>query len=341
MPDSPSVAFFRDVDADPSVLAGTRVTVVGYGNLGAAVAANLVDSGVSVEVGNIDDAYRRQAKADGFRVADIASAVARADLVFLLIPDEVMAACYTDSVAPAIRPGAALCFASGYALAYGLVEPSEELDVVLCAPRMLGEEVRRTYLDGTGFVSYVSVEHDATGRGWPLVLALARAVGSLQRGAMQLSAEREAQLDLFVEQGLGAYIGTAIQLSFQVGVEAGLPPEALVLEMYMSGEMARTFQTFAEAGFYRSTAWHGAVAQYGGYLRTTAFDTDAVQEFLRTVLSEITDGSFAERFQAEQRAGYPTLEVINQMTAGNDPMSAAEARVSQALGGDGQQGADG
>ena len=133
------------------------------------------------------------------------------------------------------------------------------------APRMLGEEVRTNFLEGRGFFSYVSVEQDASGTAEARLMALALACGTLARGAMRLSATQEAQLDLLIEQTVGPYLGTAIQLAFDTGVANGLPPEALVLELYMSGEMSRTLQTFAEVGFYRSAAWHGLVAQYGGF----------------------------------------------------------------------------
>ncbi len=157
-------------------------------------------------------------------------------------------------------------------LAFGLVTPAADVDVLLLAPRMLGEEVRTNFLEGRGFFSYVSVEQDASGTAEARLMALALACGTLARGAMRLSATQEAQLDLLIEQTVGPYLGTAIQLAFDTGVANGLPPEALVLELYMSGEMSRTLQTFADVGFYRSATWHGLVAQHGGFLGTLALD---------------------------------------------------------------------
>lgn len=326
------VVFYREADADPAALGGQTVAVIGYGNLGSSMALNLRDSGLPVIVGNIDDKYRPRAAADGFPVLEIAEAVARADVVYALIPDEEMAGCYRETIGPGLRPGAALCFASGYALAYGLVQPPEGMDVLLMAPRMLGEEVRRTYQEGTGFFTYVSVEQDATGRAWPRLLALARAAGSLRRGAMPLSARQEALLDLLIEQTVGPYLGAAIQLAFQLGVEAGLPPEAMVLEMYMSGEMSRTFQTFAEVGFYKSVTWHGAVAQYGGFLRTLALERGSMERLFREALEDIRSGGFAKKLQEEEAQGYPVIKGLAGLTAGTDPMSQAEERVRRALG---------
>ena len=329
-----AVVFYREQDADPSALDGARVAVVGYGNLGRSMALNLRDSGLDLRVGNLADGYRVQALADGFEVDGIAAAVAGADLVYVLVPDEVIPACFAEQVAPELRAGAAVCFASGYALAYRLVAPPPGVDVLLLAPRMLGEEVRRSYAEGRGFLSYVSVEQDATGQARRRLLALASAAGSLRRGAVELDADTEAALDLFVEQSVGPYLGTALQLAFQVGVEAGLPPEALVLELYMSGELARTLQVFADGGFLRSVAGHGLTAAYGGFLRTAELDRDAMSGWFRAVLDDIRGGGFARRFQQEQAAGYPTVAAIRQLTSGADPMTAAEERVRAALGTD-------
>src|SRR6266536_3597029 len=152
MAEQQAVSFYREQDADPDALSGQTVAVVGYGNLGRSMALNLRDSGLTVTV-------------------------ATADVVYVLVPDEVIPEVFREDVAPRLRPGACVCFASGYVLAYGLVEPPEGVDVLLLAPRMLGEEVRRTYLEGRGFLSYVSVEQDATGKARARLLGLARAAG--------------------------------------------------------------------------------------------------------------------------------------------------------------------
>jgi ketol-acid reductoisomerase len=332
MSEQQAVTFYREADADPDSLSGQSVAVVGYGNLGRSMALNLRDSGLPVTVGNADDPYRASAEADGFQVSAIADAVATADLIYVLIPDEVIPEVFREQVAPGLRPGACVCFASGYVLAYGLVEPPPGVDVLLLAPRMLGEEVRRSYQDGSGFLSYVSVERDATGKARARLLGLAAAAGSLKRGALQLTAAQEALLDLFVEQGFGAYLGVALQSAFQVGTQAGLPAEAMVVELYMSGEMSRTLQAFADNGFFRSVTWHGLSAAYGGFLRTTEIDMPAMQRHFGAILEDIRSGGFARRFQEEQAGGYPSLAAIEAITSGQDPMTHAEERVREALG---------
>ena len=320
-------------DADPAALDGATVAVLGYGNLGRSMALNLRDSGLTVVVGNRDDEYRRAAAGDGMDVTDIATAVARADMVYVLLADEVIPDVYPSDIAPYLRRRSAVCFGSGYVLAFGLVIPAADVDVLLLAPRMLGEEVRTRFLDGRGFFSYVSVEQDASGTAEARLLALALACGTLARGAMRLSATQEAHLDLLIEQTVGPYLGTAIQLAFDTGVAHGLPPEALVLEMYMSGEMSRTFQTFAEVGFYRSATLHGLVAEYGGFLGTLALDRKEMARMFAEQARRIIGGDFAARLQAEKKAGYPTRAIIAAILKGDDPVSQAEVRVREALGG--------
>src|SRR6266511_2076246 len=300
MAEQPAVTFYREGDADPDGLSGQTIAVVGYGNLGRSMALNLRDSGLTVTVGNVDDDYRATAQADGFEVSGVGEAVATADVVYVLIPDEVIPEVFRDEVAPRLRSGACVCFASAY-------------------------------LDGSGFLSYVSVERDATGKAKARLLGLAGAAGSLRRGALELTAAKEALLDLFVEQGFGAYLGVAMQSAFQVGTQAGLPAEAMVVELYMSGEMARTLQAFADNGFFKSVTWHGLSAAYGGFLRTTEIDMAAMQRHFGEILADIQSGGFARRFQDEQANGYPTLAAIQSITSGQDPMTKAEERVREAL----------
>lgn len=333
--------FFTERDADPRVLEGHRVAVIGYGTLGRSVALNLRDSGVDVVVGNIADSYRDQAAADGFTPLGLGDAAAQAEEVFVLLPDEVIPECFDLQVAPQLRTGAAVCFASGYVLAYGLVTPPPGVDVLLIAPRMSGALVRQVYLAGEGFYSCVSVEADVSGRAWPRLLALAQAVGSLRRGAVGLPAAQEALLDLLIEQTFGVYLGLGMQLAFRVGVEAGLPPEALVLELYMSGEMSRTIEAFATDGFFGSLLNHGLTALYGGFIRTGEVDNQGMERVFRAVLDDIRSGGFARRFQRELANGYPTVKAIRELIAGDDPMSAAEDRVRAALAESGSAGARG
>lgn len=333
MPDDPNPPrCFTSRDAPAGGVGGERVAVVGYGNLGRPLALNLRDSGAAhVQVGNVDDDYAERARADGFTVLPIAEATAGADIVMVLLSDEVIPEVFASDIGPHLAPGAATVFASGYTLAYGLIEPPVDTDVLLLAPRMAGENARQRFLDGEGFVAYVSVERDASGRAWDRLLGLADGVGVLRAGALELSARLEADLDLLVEQTVGAALGVAIMTAFQLGTETGIPPEALVMEMYMSGEMEMVFRSFRTEGFYRASSVHGPTALYGGFLRTLELLQSELPGLFRQTLETIRSGRFAEQFQAEREAGYPMLSQATAMSMDDSPQAQAEARVRALL----------
>jgi ketol-acid reductoisomerase len=331
-PNTPSVRLFTTGDAIPDALEGERVAVLGYGNLGRAFALNLRDSGVSpLVIGNIEDDYAVRARAERFTVLPLGDAVATADVTFILLPDEVIPEVFPSEIAARAAPGSAVIFASGYALAYGLIEPPAGIDVLLIAPRMGGEIARERFLSQQGFFAYVSVEQDASGKGWRRLLGIAEAVGILRGGALLLSARIEADLDLFIEQTLGATVGVAIMAAFAVGVEAGIPPEAMVMEMYMDGEMETVFRGFAEGGFFGSSEFHGPTALYGGFMRTLQLSQADLASRYREIVAEIQDGTFARQFQAEEEAGYPMLAQARAMSAGENPIEQAEASVRKLI----------
>ena len=344
--DSQTIRFFTAQDADPQALDGERIAVIGYGHLGRPFALNLLDSlsrlgepGVpprarSLIIGNIPGEYADQAAADGLTVLPIGEAVASADVVLILLPDEVIPEVFAADIAPNLSPGSAIAFASGYNLAYGLIAPPPGIDILLLAPRMAGENARQRFLHGEGFFAYVSVEQDSSGKAWRRVLGLADAVGVLQAGAIELDARREADLDLFIEQTMGALVGMSIMTAFTVGTEAGIPPEAMVMEMYMSQEMEMVFRSFREAGFYRASSVHGPTALYGGFVRTMQFLPLDLGGLFRKVLAEIQTGQFARQFQAERQAGYPMLKQAEALSSGDpasDPIGRAETSVRAGL----------
>ncbi len=324
------VKVYRSADAPRQGLSGEVVAVLGYGNLGRTAALNLRDSGAKVRVGNQEDEYAERARAEGFEVVPLQVA-ASDDIVFLLLPDEVIPTVFASEVAPALRPGSALAFASGYSLAYGLISPPDTVDLLLVAPRMAGVSARERYQAGEGFWACVGVEADRSGRAQQRMLALAEALGVLRAGAIEMSAKVEAALDLFVEQSVGAILGMAIMTAFDVGREAGIPAEALVMEMYMSGEMEVVFRSFREAGFFRSSEDHGPTAVFGGITRTLEMDREAMLTSFRTIMEDIGSGGFARRFQDEARSGYPMLELARSMMHGPSPIAGAEERIRRLL----------
>ena len=328
----PEPRFVQEADADLGVLAGRRIAIVGYGNLGRSISLNLRDSAVApVVVGEIPGPSWDRALADGFTVTPASTAAAGSDIVFVLLPDEVAPKVYQQELAPALRPGSALVFASGFNLAFDQIQPARDLDVLLIAPRMMGVAVRDLYQKGLGFPAFVSLEQDATGRGWPVLCALAKAAGSLRTGAMVVSAAQEAHLDLFVEQTVGPDLGSAILTAFQVGVEAGLPPEALLLELYMSGEMGKTFQAMADLGFFQQVKLHGFAAAFGGMARFMSLDRESQERNYREVLRDIMDGGFTGALQAEAESGFPSQVLLDEMLDGDNPISQAEQRVRNAM----------
>ncbi len=324
------VHVYRAADAPERPLDGETVAVLGYGNLGRTVALNLRDSGVSVRVGNREDEFAARARAEGFDVVPLRVA-ASADVVFVLLPDEVIPTLFAAEIAPVLGPGSAIAFGSGYTLAFGLIRPPQTVDVLLVAPRMAGVTARARYLAGEGFWACVGVEHDRSGKARQRMLGLAAGLGVLRTGALQMTATMEATLDLFVEQTFGAVLGVALMTAFEVACDDGIPAEALVLEMYMSGEMEAVFKAFRETGFLRTTEDHGPTALFGGLTRTLAMDRGSMAASFRKILRDIKDGGFADRFQSEAENGYPMLALARTMMHGPSPLSSAEDRIRRRL----------
>ena len=321
---------YHDQDADLATLAGETIAVIGYGNQGRSQALNLRDSGLRVVVGNIGDAARARAKSEGFETFDVAEAAARADVLMLLIPDEVMPDVYVRDVAPRLRRGSCLAFASGYTIAFGLVTPSPELDVVLVAPRMIGPGVRDRYVDGKGFPSFVAVHQDATGRAKARMLALAKGIGSTRAGCLELTMAQEAHLDLFTEQGFGPAMGLALRQSIELLVEQGYPPEAVLMELYMSGELAYSAQRFVDTGLIAQMDFHSHTSQYGSMTRSARLMDVDLKPRLLAALDDIRSGRFAAEWTAEQQAGLP---LFNQMKAMREhiPLVEWERRTRKAF----------
>lgn len=327
-----TVRCFTRKDAVPGALQSERVAILGYGHLGQPFAHNLRESGApSIVIGNIADDYARQAVEDGFEVVSIEAAVRQADLTLVLLSDEVIPEVFEHSIAPNLQPGSAIVFGSGYTLGYDLIHPPDHVDVLMLAPRMAGENARQRFQSGRGFYAFVSVEQETSGKAWQRLLGVADGVGVLYAGAIELSARQEADLDLLVEQTLGAALGVAIMNIFAMGVDAGLPPEAMVLEMYMSEEMEAVWRSFYEKGFMLASSAHGPTALYGGFIRTMQLLGSDLPVKFREIFNEIQSGKFAADFQAERQAGYPMLSQAEAMSMGDHPITQAEASLRKKL----------
>jgi ketol-acid reductoisomerase len=332
MTDRMSMRVFGEADGDLAALRGRTIAVIGYGNQGRAQALNLRDSGVSdIVVGTAEDETWTLAGADGFPVSTVEEAVRAGDVVLLLLPDEVLPEVYREAIERGLRPGDSLVFASGYNLAFGGVSPPGNVDVLLLAPRMIGRQMRELYRQGRGFYSFVSVEQDATGHAWTTLLGLAKGIGTLRGAAFELSARDEAVLDLFHEQGFGSLVGVTIALMLEVGVQAGLPPEALVLDLYLSGEAAQTFQAMADVGFFEQSRLHSRTSQYGGMMRSISLDREPIRQHLLRIIEEVRTGIFAMQWSAEREAGYENFERLLSPARQANPFTPIEQRIRRAI----------
>src|SRR5262245_25626234 len=305
---------YHDEDADLAALAGATLAVVGYGNQGRSQALNLRDSGIPVVVGTLHDASFARAEADGFEALPVSEACARAAGALVLVPDEVMPEVWRDGVAPNLEAGDLAVFASGYNVAFGLIAPAPELDVALVAPRMIGAGVRDAYVSGAGFPSFVGVHQDATGRARERMLAVAKAIGSTRAGCIEMSMHDEASLDLFTEQAFGPAFGRVMMTAVQLLVEAGYPPEAVLLELYLSGELSYSMEKMRELGMTRQMDLHSHTSQYGTATRGARFvDLEGpLRERMGRVLEEIRSGGFAEEWSRNREHAQRIFERVRE-----------------------------
>ena len=299
---------YYERDADVAAIAGESVAVVGYGNQGRSWALNLRDSGCAPVVCVRRDETREQAVADGFEAHDV-EAASDADIICILVPDDVVPLLPVKA-----RPDSCVIVASGYTLAFDRIDPPG--DVGMVAPRMLGPEVRRCYEEGVGFITAVGVHHDVTGRARDRVLAVARAIGGLRQGAIELTAMQEAVLDLGVEQVLSPALGAVNSAFVQTMMEHGIPTEAIVTELVLSGEVERTYRLMREVGYAIQSEFHSPTSQYGQLTRKGSYDHLDFLPTMRALADDIESGRFADEWDAERDSGYPRLKQLKEQYAG-------------------------
>ena len=313
----------HEADGDVGELAGRRVAVVGYGNQGRSWALNLRDSGLDVQVCVRADETREAATADGFAAADVAAASA-ADVLCLLVPDDVI-----PQLGIAPGPEALVVVASGYTLAFDRIDPA--CDVGLVAPRMLGPEVRRCYEEGVGFITGFGVHRDATGHARARTLAVAKAIGGLRQGAIEMTPTQEAVLDLAVEQALSPALRHVSQSFVQVMLEHGIPLEAVVTELVLSGEVERTYRLLRLEGYAAQMEHHSPTSQYGQLSRSGRYDHLDVGATMREIVDNIADGGFAQEWDDEREGGGATFERLKREAAGPE-IAAFEQDLRRRLG---------
>jgi len=297
----------KDHDIDPAPLAGKRVAVLGFGNQGRAQSLNLNDSGIDLVVGlrhgSPSDAAARGA---GLNVAPLGEAVAGADLVMMLAPDETLGDIYRE-IEPYLRDGAALGFSHGLAVHFGQIRPRADLDVFLLAPKGPGTALRSLYLEGKGMVALWAVAQDATGHAKDIALAYGRAIGCARAGLMQSSFAEECEADLFNE---GAVVWGAVPeilvAGFDVLVEFGVAPEIAYMECV--GELKLIAELIEARGIAGMREAISNTAELGAILGGPRVVDDHVRERMREVLDEVRSGRFAKALGDEAANGYPMLK---------------------------------
>jgi len=322
---------FYDPDASLEILSDKTLGIIGYGNQGRAQALNLRDSGLYVIIGSLRDESASQAEHDGFKVRSIPEVAERADVLALLIPDEVQRDVYRETIAGHLRGGQTLDFAHGYNIHFGLIKPPAGVDVIMVAPRMIGTEVRESFVAGKGAPAFVAVAQDASGHALETALAWARGIGATRAAAFKTTFAEETELDLFQEQALWPLLYRTLQTSFEFLAAKGFPPEIIALETYGSGEAAEIFREMARVGFYKQTRYRSPTSQYGTLSRaaTVPFAKELTR-FMEKALAGIRDGSFDKEWRSEQAAGYPKFKKLRQ-AADNHPINDAEEEMRRML----------
>ncbi len=293
------VNVYHDKDGNLEDLNGKIIAIIGYGNQGRAQSLNLRDNGLNVIIGNKKDEYRKIAKKDGFDTYSISEIVLMSDILFILLPDEIMKDVYKKEIEPNLKEGKTLCFASGYNIAFNLIKPPSNINVIMIAPRMIGIGVRETFLLKKGFFSFICVHQDATGDAKKILLALSKGIGTLMKGGIEIDMKTEAILDLFSEQAWGPSMGRCLLTYVDTLVDAGYPPEAVLVELYMSGEMSYTFQKMADIGLIKQVNFHSQTSQYGSMSRGIKFRKIPLREKYDQILKELENGDFAREWEGK------------------------------------------
>ena len=306
---------YYDKDCDLSIIKGMKVAIIGYGSQGHAHANNLKDSGVDVTVGlRAGSSSVAKAEASGLKVDNVPAAVASADLVMILTPDEFQSQLYRDEIEPNIKQGATLAFAHGFAIHYNQVVPRADLDVIMIAPKAPGHTVRNEFVNGGGIPDLVAIHQDATGNAKKVAMSYASGVGGGRTGIIETTFKDETETDLFGEQAV--LCGGAVELvkaGFETLTEAGYAPEMAYFECLH--ELKLIVDLMYQGGIANMNYSISNNAEYGEYVTGPEIINDESRLAMKNALKRIQNGEYAKMFITEGAMNYPSMTAYRRNNA--------------------------
>lgn len=298
---------YYDKDCDLSIIKGKKVAILGYGSQGHAHACNLQDSGVDVVVGlRAGSSSIKKAEAHNLKVQSVKEAVAGADLVMVLTPDEFQSVLYKEEIEPNIKQDAILAFAHGFAIHYNQIQPRADLDVIMIAPKAPGHTVRNEFVNGGGIPDLVAVAQDASGSAKEVALSYASAIGGGRTGIIETTFKDETETDLFGEQAV--LCGGAVELvkmGFETLTEAGYAPEMAYFECLH--ELKLIVDLMYEGGIANMNYSISNNAEFGEYVTGPKVINEESRKAMKAALKSIQDGEYAKQFIVEGASGYPMM----------------------------------
>lgn len=306
---------YYDSDANLDILAGKTVAIIGYGSQGHAHALNLKDSGVNVVIGLYEGSRSAQkAKDDGLTVHSVADAAKAADVIMILLPDDVQKSVYKDSIEPHLQSGNVLAFAHGFNIHFGQIVPPSDVDVIMVAPKGPGHLVRRTYTQGQGVPCLFAVFQDGSGQARDRAMAYAKGVGGTRAGILETSFREETETDLFGEQAvLCGGLSALIKAGFETLIEAGYQPELAYFECLH--EVKLIVDLVVEGGLAKMRDSISTTAEFGDYTRGPRIITEETKAEMGKILKEIQNGQFAKEFVMENITGQAAFTAIRRNEA--------------------------
>ncbi len=305
---------YHENDASLEPLKDKTIAIIGYGNQGRPQALCLRDSGLKVIIGSRKEAAFDQAVADGFATMGIAEAAEKADLIQILLPDEVQGQVYKEQIAQHVKVGKILCCSHGFNIVFKQIVPPKDVDVIMVAPKSPGSEERKEYERGFGVPGLIAIKQDSSGKAKDYALAYAKGMGYTRAGVIECTFEQETYSDLFGEQAvLCGGVTELIKAGFETLVEAGYPPEIAYFECL--NELKLIVDMIYEGGL--ETMWKRVsnTAEYGGRTRGTKVIGKETREAMKEMLKDVESGKFAEEWIKEFQSGGENFKKLREEQA--------------------------